>query len=210
MKVKDISGRFRPLSSRAICADALALLDKLGPDAWKLAGGNDSLVWFKERIKQPKAVVDLAGIDGAPRHPCDRRAASRSARSRRLTEIERSPLISAKYRVLADAARASRARRSATPARSAATPAQDARCPYYRYGLACYRAGGNTCFADTPTGVNREHALFDTDRCVAASPSDTAPALVALDAQMVVAAPSASAWSRPRSSSSVREATSRG
>jgi xanthine dehydrogenase YagS FAD-binding subunit len=30
--------------------------------------------------------------------------------------------------------------------------AQDARCWYYRYGLPCYRAGGNTCFADTPEG----------------------------------------------------------
>ena len=44
---------------------------------------------------------------------------------------------------------------------------QDARCLYYRYGLPCYRAGGNTCFADTPEGVNREHALFDADRCIA-------------------------------------------
>jgi xanthine dehydrogenase YagS FAD-binding subunit len=63
---------------------------------------------------------------------------------------------------------------------------QDARCLYYRYGLPCYRAGGNTCFADTPEGVNREHALFDTDRCIAVSPSDTAPALVALDAKFVI------------------------
>ena len=63
---------------------------------------------------------------------------------------------------------------------------QDARCWYYRYGLPCYRAGGNTCFADTPEGVNREHALFDADRCIAVSPSDTAPALVALDAKFVI------------------------
>jgi xanthine dehydrogenase YagS FAD-binding subunit len=63
---------------------------------------------------------------------------------------------------------------------------QDARCLYYRYGLPCYRAGGNTCFADTPEGVNREHALFDSDRCIAVSPSDTAPALVALDAKFVI------------------------
>jgi len=52
--------------------------------------------------------------------------------------------------------------------------------------LPCYRAGGNTCFADTPQGVNREHALFESDRCVAVSPSDTAPALVALDAKFVI------------------------
>ena len=34
--------------------------------------------------------------------------------------------------------------------------------------------------------MNRDHSLFEASRCVAASPSDTAPALVALDATMVI------------------------
>ena len=34
--------------------------------------------------------------------------------------------------------------------------------------------------------MNREHAIFEADRCVAVNPSDTAPALIALDAQMVI------------------------
>jgi xanthine dehydrogenase YagS FAD-binding subunit len=34
--------------------------------------------------------------------------------------------------------------------------------------------------------MNREHAVFGASRCVAVSPSDTAPALVALDAEMVI------------------------
>jgi xanthine dehydrogenase YagS FAD-binding subunit len=63
---------------------------------------------------------------------------------------------------------------------------QGTRCWYYRGGWTCYRAGGNTCYADTPVAMNREHALFDQDRCVAINPSDTAPALVALDAKMVI------------------------
>ena len=63
---------------------------------------------------------------------------------------------------------------------------QDARCWYYRRGWHCYRAGGNICYADTPTAINREHAILQADRCVAVSPSDTAPALIALDAQMVI------------------------
>ena len=37
---------------------------------------------------------------------------------------------------------------------------QDARCWYYRGGWPCYRAGGNICYADTPTGRNREHAIL--------------------------------------------------
>jgi xanthine dehydrogenase YagS FAD-binding subunit len=64
--------------------------------------------------------------------------------------------------------------------------AQDTRCWYYRAGWSCYRAGGNICYADTPTAINREHAILGADRCVAVNPSDTAPALVALDAQMVI------------------------
>jgi xanthine dehydrogenase YagS FAD-binding subunit len=63
---------------------------------------------------------------------------------------------------------------------------QDTRCWYYRSGWDCYRAGGNICYADTPTAMNREHAILGADRCVAVNPSDTAPALIALDASMVV------------------------
>ena len=41
-------------------------------------------------------------------------------------------------------------------------------------------------YAAAPEAMNREHALFGASRCVAVTPSDTAPALVALDAEMVV------------------------
>ena len=165
--------------------DALALLDRYGKDGWKMAGGNDSLSWFKERVKRPKAVIDISGIaalKGIRETPDGVEIGALTS----LTEIERNPVIRAKYRVLADAARRVASPQIRNTGTIGGNLAQDARCWYYRYGLPCYRAGGNTCFADTPEGVNREHALFDTDRCVAVSPSDTAPALVALDAKMVV------------------------
>ena len=63
---------------------------------------------------------------------------------------------------------------------------QDTRCWYYRSGWPCYRAGGNICYASTRRAMNREHCIVGADRCVAVNPSDTAPALVALDAEMVV------------------------
>ena len=61
MIIKDMIPNFE-LYQPTQLNDALALLDKHGKDAWKLAGGNDSLTWFKERAKRPKVVVDLDNI----------------------------------------------------------------------------------------------------------------------------------------------------
>jgi xanthine dehydrogenase YagS FAD-binding subunit len=184
MIVKDMMPGFE-LYQPTQLDDALALLDRYGKDGWKMAGGNDSLSWFKERIKRPKAVIEISGIialKGIRETPDGVEIGALTT----LTEIERNPVIRAKYRLLADAARRVASPQIRNTGTIGGNLAQDARCWYYRYGLPCYRAGGNTCFADTPEGVNREHALFDADRCVAVSPSDTAPALVALDAKMVI------------------------
>jgi len=165
--------------------DAYALLDRLGKDGWKMAGGYDSLSWFKERIKRPKAVIDLSGIAEMKgvRETAD---GLEIGALTTLTEISANPIVKAKYRLLADAAVRVASPQIRNNGTIGGNASQDARCTYYRYGLPCYRAGGNACFADTPEGVNREHALFEVDRCVAVSPSDTAPALVALDAKFVI------------------------
>lgn len=166
-------------------ADALSLLGSRGNDIWKMAGGNDSLDWFKDRVKNPKAVMDLGGIAELKgiRETAD---GVEIGSLTTLTEIANSPIIKKKFKVLADAAvhvASPQIRNSGTIGGNAS---QDARCWYYRSGLNCYRAGGTTCYADTPAGMNREHAIFGASRCVAVSPSDTAPALVVLEASMVI------------------------
>ena len=184
MIIRDVMPAFE-LYQPTQLRDAFALLDRFGKDGWKMAGGYDSLSWFKERIKRPKAVIDLTGIDelkGIRETPNGLEIGALTT----LTEIERNPVIRAKYRVLADAAVKVAIPQIRNHGTLGGNASQDARCLYYRYGLPCYRAGGNACFADTPEGVNREHALFDIDRCVAVSQSDTAPALVALDAKFVI------------------------
>jgi xanthine dehydrogenase YagS FAD-binding subunit len=160
-----------------------------GEEGWALAGGNDSFDWFKDRVKRPKYVVDLSGIAALKGVRETQDGGVEIGALTTLTDVERSSVIQNRYKVLADAAR-----RVASPQiRNAGTlggnVSQDARCWYYRYGVNCYRAGGNTCYADTPEGQNREHCLWGADRCVAVSPSDTAPALVALDATMVIVGP---------------------
>src|SRR5262245_37431822 len=103
MIVKDMMPGFE-LYQPTRLEDALALANRFGKDGWKMAGGNDSLSWFKERIKRPKAVIDLSGIAALKgiRETAD---GVEIGALTSLTEIERHPLIRDKYRVLADASR---------------------------------------------------------------------------------------------------------
>src|SRR5882762_1347469 len=167
--------------------DALALQSRHGAKAWVLAGGLDSFDWFKDRIKRPEVVIDLSQI----KELRGIRAVSDGLEigaMTTLTEVVRHPMVREKYSILPNAAEAAspQIRNQGT---IGGNVSQDARCWYYRGGWPCYRAGGNICYADTPTGLNREHAILDADRCVAVNPSDTAPALIALDAKMVIRTP---------------------
>jgi xanthine dehydrogenase YagS FAD-binding subunit len=168
--------------------DALALQARHGAKAWVLAGGLDSFDWFKDRIKRPEVVIDLSQV----KELRGVRAAGDGLEigaMTTLTEVVRHPMIREKYSILPDAAEAAASPQIRNQGTIGGNVSQDARCWYYRGGWPCYRAGGNICYADTPAGLNREHAILDADRCVAVNPSDTAPALIALDAKMVVRTP---------------------
>src|SRR3989440_12678298 len=101
MIIRDVMPAFE-LYQPTQLRDAFALLDRFGKDAGKMAGGYDSLVWFKERIKRPKAVVDLSGIaemKGVKETPDGVEIGALTS----LTDIENNPVIRQKYRLLADA-----------------------------------------------------------------------------------------------------------
>jgi xanthine dehydrogenase YagS FAD-binding subunit len=103
-----------------------------------------------------------------------------------LTEVVEHPIIKEKYKLLADSAELVASPQIRNQGTIGGNVSQDARCWYYRAGWPCYRAWGNICYADTPEGRNREHAILHAERCVAVNPSDTAPALIALDAKFVI------------------------
>ena len=168
--------------------DALALQTRYGAKAWVLAGGLDSFDWFKDRIKRPEVVVDLSQVKElrGVRQAGD---GLEIGAMTTLTDVVRHPTIREKFSILPDAAEAAASPQIRNQGTIGGNVSQDARCWYYRGGWPCYRAGGNICYADTPTGLNREHAILDADRCVAVNPSDTAPALIALDAKFVVRTP---------------------
>jgi len=165
--------------------NALDLAKSLEDKYWFMAGGYDSLDWFKDRAKRPTAVIDIGGIQSLKgiRETAD---GLEIGALTTLSEIESDSRVQTKYTLLASAARHVASPQIRNGGTIGGNLCQDARCWYYRSGLNCYRAGGNSCYADTPQGQNREHTLYGANRCVAVSPSDTGTACVALDAHMVI------------------------
>jgi xanthine dehydrogenase YagS FAD-binding subunit len=170
----DEPASFRLLQPKTM-QDAAAMLRDHGPEAVALAGGCDILEKIKTQWVRPRYVVNLKPI-----------------LSREITQAN----------IGAGATVASVAKNSGLPnalrqaAAVVATPQirnvgtiggnvlQDSRCPYYRGPWHCYRAGGITC--DAVRGFTHEHALWGGERCYTVTPSDTAVALVALDALAVI------------------------
>jgi len=172
---------FQPASAD----DAVKLLAEHGADAWVMAGGQDSFDWLKDRIKRPKVVIDLSQVSGMS-GVRDLDGGVEIGAMTTLTELVGDPLIRERFPILSEAAGLVASPQIRNQGTIGGNVSQDTRCWYYRSGFPCYRAGGNICYADTPTAINREHAILGADRCVAVSPSDTAPAMVALDAKMVI------------------------
>src|ERR1700704_1762618 len=182
--IRDIIPAFE-LYQPASVDDALRLLDRFGADALVLAGGLDSMDWLKDRLKRPKAVVDLAQIKEL--HGIrELNGGLEIGAMTPLTEVVKHPVVREKFSILMQAAELVASPQIRNQGTLGGNVSQDTRCWYYRGGWSCYRAGGNICYADTPTAINREHAILEADRCVAVNPSDTAPALIALDAKMVI------------------------
>ncbi len=185
--IRDVMAAFRLYQPSSI-ADAQQLLQENQNDALVLAGGLDSMDWLKDRIKKPKVVVDLGGI-AELRGIRETRDGVEIGAMTTLTEVALHSLIRRKYDLLAQAAHVVASPQIRNQGTIGGNVSQDTRCWYYRAGWPCYRAGGNICYADTPVGRNREHAILHAERCVAVNPSDTAPALIALEAKFIVMTP---------------------
>jgi xanthine dehydrogenase YagS FAD-binding subunit len=182
--IRDVMPAFELLQPRSVAA-AQKLLEDHGADAWVLAGGMDSFDWLKDRIKRPKAVVDLSGIAELKGIRVAGDGIEIGAMTT-LTDVVNHPLVKQQYGLLSQAAELVASPQIRNQGTIGGNVSQDARCWYYRAGWPCYRAGGNICYADTPVGRNREHAILHAKRCVAVNPSDSAPALIALDAKFVI------------------------
>jgi CO/xanthine dehydrogenase FAD-binding subunit len=163
--------------------EALHLLAQ--PGARPLAGGTDLAGQLDRGISGAELIVDLqAAVPATIEADGD---GVRIGAAARLADVAASPAL-APYAALVTAAGA-----AASPLlRNAGTVGgnlcQHTRCWYYRgVEWTCWLGGGDTCYAQI--GEHAKHNLQPGD-CISAHPSDVAPALAVLGAQVDLAAAS--------------------
>lgn len=157
-----------------------------GAHAVVTGGGSDLLGLIKERIVLPDVVVNLKGIDGL-RHVTNDGALTRIGGLITLDALSRDPLVGRLHPALAAAAASVGTPQIRNAGTLAGNVCQRPWCWYLRNGFPCYKNGGGRCFART--GENQYHAIFGSGPSYIVHPSDTAPALVALDARFRLVGP---------------------
>ncbi len=160
--IRDVMPAFE-LVQPTSAAEAQKILEQNGSDAWVLAGGMDAFDWLKDRIKRPKIVVDLSGIDELRGIRTIADGIEIGAMTT-LTDIVNNEVVKQKFGLLAQSAELVASPQIRNQGTIGGNVSQDTRCWYYRAGWPCYRAGGNICYADDPDGRNREHAILHADR----------------------------------------------
>ncbi len=159
---------------------------KAGRTAVVAGGGSDLLGQVKERLISPDTVVRLAGLKDLNQIKAERGGLTIGGEVT-LDALSKHERVRSAYTVLAEAAES-----VATPQiRNVGTLAgninQRPWCWYYRNGFKCFKNGGNTCFS--ASGENHFHAIFGGGPSYIVHPSDTAPALIALDATFKLVGP---------------------
>jgi xanthine dehydrogenase YagS FAD-binding subunit len=168
------------LASPASVEDAVRLWNDRRGQAMYLAGGGDVADMLKRHLARPALLIDLKGISSLQGIRANFTGPEPGFTLGALTTLREVAEDEGIQRYLPALAMA--ASRVATPQiRNVGTVGgnllQENRCPYYRGEWNCYRKGGMHCYADH--GFNREHAIYEGDRCYVVSPSDLAPVIVA-------------------------------
>lgn len=174
--------------------EAVYWLTRCGARAKVIAGGTDLLGLMKDRIAGPgmalpEVLVDIKSVPELRRIEDEEGRGIRIGSAVTLLDLEAHPAIRAKFPALAQAA----ASVGTTQIRSMGTIGgnlcQRPWCTYFRHPqYVCFKRGGRQCYAIS--GHNRYYsAVTGLGICVMSHPSDVAPALIALDARLVIAGP---------------------
>lgn len=167
----------------ATTEDAISQL-RNGASSAVIAGGTDLIPLMKERIAQPELLIDIKQVGGLSGITAGEDGVTRIGALVTLSELEEALAVAEGYAVLVDAVRLAASPQLRNMATIGGNLLQRPRCWYFRGDFHCWLKGGEVCFA--VDGENQHHAIFDSHPCVAAHPSDLAPALIALGASVEV------------------------
>ena len=151
------------------------------------AGGTDLLGCLRDRVFDVTTVVSIAGLKELRGIGTTPAGGIRIGSLTTIAEVVRNPLIKSKYRALSMAASEVASPQLRHQGTIGGNLCQKPRCWYYRGEFHCLRKGGDQCFA--VEGENAYHCIFGGDNCFIVHPSDTAPALIALQASVTIAGP---------------------
>ncbi len=137
-----------------------------------------------KKLVSISGIADLRGIRALPD------GTLRIGALTTLTEIAEHPAVRQRYAVLAQAAQSAASPQLRNQGTLGGNLCQRPRCWYFRGDFRCLRKGGDTCYAQT--GENEFHCIFGGNGCYMVHPSDTAPALIALDGRARISGPTGS------------------
>jgi xanthine dehydrogenase YagS FAD-binding subunit len=151
------------------------------------AGGTDLLGCLRDRVFEAGTVVSirrLKELEGVQKTP---EGGLRIGALTTITEIAEHPLVNQLYAALARGASEVASPQLRNQGTLGGNLCQKPRCWYYRGDFHCLRKGGDLCYA--VDGENAYHCIFGGKDCYIVHPSDTAPALVALEATLHITGP---------------------
>jgi len=150
-----------------------------------MAGGTDLLGEIKEELIDPEIVIDLRSIRNLSYIKKEKDGVHIGAMTT-LAELASDPLVKQDYRALHEAANSVASPQLRNMGTVGGNLCQRPRCWYYRDPqVLCRKKGGSKCFAFQ--GRNKYHAIFGGGICYIAHPSDLAPVLITLEAEILIA-----------------------
>lgn len=163
---------------------AISLLSEKRANYYLLAGGTDLLGEIKDEIIKPDALVDLQSIPSFSYIEKEKDGVKIGALTT-LAELAENPMIKQQYPGLHEAANTVATPQLRNMGTVGGNLCQRPRCWYYRDPqLMCRKKGGGRCFAFR--GRNKYQAILGGGPCYIVHPSDLAPILIALDAEVSI------------------------
>jgi xanthine dehydrogenase YagS FAD-binding subunit len=172
--------------------EALGLLASHGSDARLYAGGQDLLYRYKRRLgSNPRYLVNVKRIPDLDGFTLNADGSLTIRPLTRLRDLEESAQVREQFPLLHAAASEIASPQIRSEGTVGGNLFQDVWCWYLLEDYDCWLNGGSYCYA--VTGDHRGyHSVMGGRHCIAAHPSDLAPALVALQATCTIAGPSGS------------------